>query len=71
MRTSPASRVLAPATVDDARGMLAPALADPDPVVIFEHAQLYNMEGRAAATRRAAVRHQRAPRCAARAPTSR
>jgi pyruvate dehydrogenase E1 component beta subunit len=25
--------------------MLAPALADPDPVVIFEHAQLYNLEG--------------------------
>ena len=24
--------------------MLAPALADPDPVVIFEHAQLYNLE---------------------------
>jgi pyruvate/2-oxoglutarate/acetoin dehydrogenase E1 component len=25
--------------------MLAPALADPDPVLIFEHAQLYNLEG--------------------------
>jgi len=41
----PGIRVLAPATIDDARGMLAPALADPDPVVIFEHAQLYNLEG--------------------------
>jgi len=41
----PGLRVLAPGTVEDARGMLAPALADPDPVVIFEHAQLYNMEG--------------------------
>jgi pyruvate dehydrogenase E1 component beta subunit len=41
----PGIKVLAPATVEDARGMLAPALADPDPVVIFEHAQLYNMEG--------------------------
>ena len=40
----PGLRVLAPATVADARGMLAPALADPDPVIIFEHAQLYNME---------------------------
>ena len=40
----PGLRVLAPATVADARGMLAPALADPDPVVIFEHAQLYNLE---------------------------
>ena len=41
----PGIKVLAPATIDDARGMLAPALADPDPVVIFEHAQLYNLEG--------------------------
>ncbi|MBC9070692.1 alpha-ketoacid dehydrogenase subunit beta [Thauera sp. CAU 1555] len=40
----PGIRVLAPATVADARGMLAPALADPDPVVIFEHALLYNLE---------------------------
>ena len=41
----PGITVLAPATIADARGMLAPALADPDPVVIFEHALLYNMEG--------------------------
>ena len=41
----PGLRVLAPATVTDARGMLALALADPDPVLIFEHAQLYNTEG--------------------------
>ncbi len=41
----PGLTVLAPATIDDARGMLAPALADPDPVVIFEHAMLYNVEG--------------------------
>jgi pyruvate dehydrogenase E1 component beta subunit len=41
----PGITVLAPATIDDARGMLAPALADPDPVVIFEHALLYNLEG--------------------------
>ncbi|TRZ54920.1 MAG: alpha-ketoacid dehydrogenase subunit beta [Rhodocyclaceae bacterium] len=40
----PGIKVLTPATVEDARGMLAPALADPDPVVIFEHAQLYNLE---------------------------
>ena len=40
----PGLRVLAPATVEDARAMLKPALADPDPVLIFEHAQLYNME---------------------------
>jgi pyruvate dehydrogenase E1 component beta subunit len=41
----PGIRVLAPATIEDARGMLWPALQDPDPVVIFEHAQLYNLEG--------------------------
>ena len=41
----PGIKVLAPATIADARGMLGPALADPDPVVIFEHAQLYNLEG--------------------------
>jgi len=41
----PGIRVVAPATVTDARGMLATALADPDPVVMFEHAMLYNMAG--------------------------
>jgi pyruvate dehydrogenase E1 component beta subunit len=41
----PGLTVLAPATIDDARGMLRPALQDPDPVVIFEHALLYNFEG--------------------------
>jgi pyruvate dehydrogenase E1 component beta subunit len=45
----PGIRVLAPATIEDARGMLATALADPDPVLIFEHAALYNMEGELAA----------------------
>ena len=41
----PGIKVLAPATIEDARGMLWPALQDPDPVVIFEHALLYNMDG--------------------------
>jgi pyruvate dehydrogenase E1 component beta subunit len=41
----PGVRILTPSTVEDARGMLAPALADPDPVLIFEHGSLYNMEG--------------------------
>ena len=41
----PGLRVLAPATIEDARGMLWPALEDPDPVILFEHAQLYNAEG--------------------------
>jgi pyruvate dehydrogenase E1 component beta subunit len=38
----PGIKVVAPATVADAYGMLGPALADPDPVVIFEHVQLFN-----------------------------
>jgi pyruvate dehydrogenase E1 component beta subunit/2-oxoisovalerate dehydrogenase E1 component len=38
----PGLRVLAPATVEDARYMLWAALQDPNPVVIFEHVMLYN-----------------------------
>lgn len=41
----PGLRVVAPATLEDARGMLWTALEDPDPVVIFENALLYNLEG--------------------------
>lgn len=41
----PGIKVLVPATVDDFRHMLQPALDDPDPVLIFEHALLYNAEG--------------------------
>jgi pyruvate/2-oxoglutarate/acetoin dehydrogenase E1 component len=41
----PGIRVLAPATLEDARGMLWTALEDPDPVLIFENALLYNMSG--------------------------
>lgn len=41
----PGLRILAPATLEDARYMLAPALLDPNPVLIFEHIMLYNMEG--------------------------
>jgi pyruvate/2-oxoglutarate/acetoin dehydrogenase E1 component len=41
----PGLKVLAPATLEDARGMLWTALQDPDPVLIFEHQLLYNMEG--------------------------
>lgn len=40
----PGIKVLAPGTVEDTRGMLWPALEDPDPVIIFEHQILYNME---------------------------
>jgi pyruvate dehydrogenase E1 component beta subunit len=41
----PGIKVLTPATLDDARGMLLAALRDPDPVFLFEHATLYPMEG--------------------------
>jgi pyruvate dehydrogenase E1 component beta subunit len=41
----PGIRVVTPATLEDARGMLWTALEDPDPVVIFEHGTLYNADG--------------------------
>ena len=41
----PGLRVVEPATIDDARGMLRAALACPDPVIVFEPISLYNMEG--------------------------
>ncbi len=41
----PGLRVVAPATLEDARGMLWTALQDPDPVILFEHVMLYNMVG--------------------------
>jgi len=40
----PGLRIVAPATVDDARAMLAAALRLSDPVLIFEHVGLLNME---------------------------
>ena len=40
----PGIKALAPATVEDARGMLLAALQEPDPVFIFEHALLYPLE---------------------------
>ncbi len=45
----PGIKVLAPATLEDARGMLWTALEDPDPVLIFENVMLYNMSGKIAA----------------------
>ncbi|AOY59132.1 alpha-ketoacid dehydrogenase subunit beta [Desulfococcus multivorans] len=41
----PGIKVLSPATLEDARGMLWTALQDPDPVLIFENSGLYNMKG--------------------------
>jgi pyruvate dehydrogenase E1 component beta subunit len=40
----PGLRIVVPATIEDARGMLPAALDDPDPVLIFEHQTLYNLE---------------------------
>jgi pyruvate dehydrogenase E1 component beta subunit len=36
-------RVVAPSTVQDARHMLAAALEDPDPVLVFEHGALFGL----------------------------
>lgn len=41
----PGIKIVCPATIEDARGMLWTALEDPDPVLIFENSGLYNMEG--------------------------
>jgi pyruvate/2-oxoglutarate/acetoin dehydrogenase E1 component len=41
----PGLRVVEPATIDDARGIMRAALASPDPVIVFEPISLYNMEG--------------------------
>ena len=41
----PGLKVLQPATPHDAKGMLLAAVADPDPVMIFEHKLLYKMKG--------------------------
>ncbi|MCB2176737.1 MAG: alpha-ketoacid dehydrogenase subunit beta [Actinomycetales bacterium] len=45
----PGIRVLAPATLADARGMLWTALQDPDPVLIFENGAMYGVSGELAA----------------------
>jgi pyruvate/2-oxoglutarate/acetoin dehydrogenase E1 component len=45
----PGLRIVTPATLEDARGMLWTALEDPDPVLMFENALLYNLEGELAA----------------------
>jgi pyruvate/2-oxoglutarate/acetoin dehydrogenase E1 component len=46
----PGLRIATPATIDDAAGMLAAALSYRDPVIIFEHMNLYNMQGELTAT---------------------
>jgi pyruvate dehydrogenase E1 component beta subunit len=41
----PGIKIVAPGTIEDARGMLLTAIEDPDPVLVFEATALYNMEG--------------------------
>lgn len=41
----PGLKIVTPATLEDARGMLWSALQDPDPVLMFEHVMLYNERG--------------------------
>ena len=43
----PGIKVLAPATPEDARGMLAAAIDDPNPVVVFEYPALFERTGEA------------------------
>ena len=41
----PGIKVVAPSTVEDAYGMLGAALAEPDPVIVFEYPALFEMKG--------------------------
>lgn len=41
----PGLKVVQPSTPEDAKGLLLAALADPDPVIVFEHKLLYKMKG--------------------------
>jgi pyruvate dehydrogenase E1 component beta subunit len=45
----PGITVATPATLEDGYGMIAAALASPDPVLLFENQTLYNLEGELAA----------------------
>src|SRR5688572_26397344 len=46
----PGIKIAAAATIDDARGMLGAALADPDPVLLFEYPALFETKGEPSAS---------------------
>jgi len=58
----PGLRIVTPATIDDAHGMLGAALEDPNPVLVFEYPALFDTAGELANATvdisRAAVRRQ-------------
>lgn len=58
----PGLKIVAPATIDDAHGMLGAALEDPNPVLVFEYPALFETTGEltsaAIGISRAAVRRQ-------------
>jgi pyruvate dehydrogenase E1 component beta subunit len=58
----PGIKALAAATIDDAHGMLGAALAEPDPVVVFEYPALFETKGELASAKvdiaRAGVRRK-------------
>ena len=41
----PGMYIVAPATPADAKGLIAAAVRDPDPVIVFEHKSLYPVKG--------------------------
>ncbi|BBZ62254.1 alpha-ketoacid dehydrogenase subunit beta [Mycolicibacterium monacense] len=53
----PGIKVVAPATVEDAYGMMTTALADPDPVIVFEHVALYNSSADGTTLHATDIRH--------------
>jgi pyruvate dehydrogenase E1 component beta subunit len=58
----PGIKVIAAGTLGDARGMLAAALAEPDPVIVFEYPALFNMEGDCPEAPQVDIRHAKVRR---------
>ena len=68
---TPGLKIVAPSTPHDARALMAAAVADPDPVLFYEHIGLYRARrsGRRWATSRLRRSRWGAPRCAEMART--